>query len=139
MAAYMSKLDQKGVPETFRRVGRFWGASRCLTAVVMHLEAAYSDVKEVLAPYVEKNRAIRLKWSEKYSTYAEPWRWAGYGFLLIGGTDFFRETLRQALDIDRGLAWKDGDGKKDRPPGWSPPVPCGQLLLDGGIDEYVYI
>lgn len=108
MGAYISKIDQKGVPNEYKNVGRFWGSSRCLTRIVVQMDIAYKDAVEKLSPFLEENIKIRQGWAKNgFETYAQKWEWKGYGFTLISGADFFCQVMRQAFEIDAGrYPWK---------------------------------
>lgn len=137
MAAYMSKLDQKTVPQDYKNVGRFWGSSRCLTRMVLQMNKAYGDVEKKLKPFVEKNEEIRNLWAERgYRSYAGKWDWKGYGFTLVGGADFFYQVMRQAFDHDSvGYEWVDPESFETEKKKWEPPRDVGQILIDGSLDD----
>lgn len=59
MGSYMTKLDQKTVPEGFKRVGRFWGASRCLSKTTYRMQGLYREVSKELRVMRKANQGIR--------------------------------------------------------------------------------
>jgi hypothetical protein len=65
MGSYMTKAEQKEVPAEFRRVGRFWGASRCLTKTIYRMKGLYRDVARELRAWRGQNQAVRHKIAEE--------------------------------------------------------------------------
>jgi hypothetical protein len=128
---YLGKDDQKRVPLTYRNCGRFWGCSRLLEKVALMTDGEFSTVKARLMPAIEE-------YSKNCQAWGFAWEWQGAGFTFVGGADFFREMLRQAVEFD-----------SDSPP-WNlyePPAPKpafisvedklrleGQYTLDGSIE-----
>lgn len=167
MSKYVSKLvdkdgfQTKAVPTGFERVGRYWGASKCLTKVLYRMRGLYRDVAEKqLGAFATKNGEIRQGWADRMQeeaeaqtdhrkradlearsmSYGEPWEWNGYGFMMIGGAKAFLSALRQAVLIDEGRStWREWDGKTpdERARYFSPKEQLddmGQMLIDGGIE-----
>lgn len=59
MGAYVSKLEQKIVPGSFVRVGRFWGASRCITKTLYRMRSLYREVAREIRPWRKQNQGSR--------------------------------------------------------------------------------
>lgn len=132
MGAYMSKLEQKKVPDGFKSVGRFWGASRTIYRLVvepgtMRKEWAGAPLNpkrlyRVKGPYAEASRALRImrKWYARHCAsggrgISFKWRYRGQGFILADGAPLFNLLLRQAVMIDSGRhPWQEWDGTKDK-------------------------
>lgn len=125
VADYAGKLEQKEVPEEYKNVGRFWGASRVLKKTLFRMDALYREAARALRPARAYYGASCRGWGFK-------WRWAGRGFILREGADWFKDLLRQAVKIDEGVdLWREWDGESK--PGF-PYVRVGdnaQLLLAG--------
>lgn len=167
MSKYVSKLvdkdgfQTKAVPKGFERVGRYWGSSKCLTKVLFRMRGLYRDVAEKsLGEFAAKNGEIRQGWADRMQqeaeaqtdhnkradlearsmSYAEPWEWNGYGFMMIGGAKAFQAALRAAVIEDGGSSpWKEWDGVTPdaRPPFISEKDRLdaqGQMLLAGGFE-----
>lgn len=130
MGAYMSKLDQKSVPENYKSVGRFWGASRTILRVVVEA-GGIQEKREPINPkklyrvkglYAGASRAIRImrKWYARHCKNggrgrAFRWRWRGQGFILADGVPLWNQLMRQSVMLDAGRnLWAEWDGKKDK-------------------------
>lgn len=163
MAAYMTKLEQKQVPKSYKSVGRFWGASRLLTKTMHKAGEVYRDASRAIRAarkwYEARNRSLKrpcmrpeghagpcgLKAEKGAARCTRPvacgfrWKWLGHGFILMGGASIFKAIIRQAALIDSGAdLWKDWDGTPGERQRWLPPYEretAGQLLLDGGIEK----
>lgn len=61
MGAYVSKLEQKGVPAGFRDVGRFWGGSRMIEKMVLEFSGTYAEVARRLRDERKANVGTRRK------------------------------------------------------------------------------
>lgn len=103
MAAYATKLEQKKVPKRYRNVGRFWGASRCVTvAVESKFSADYSQAARALRDMRKKNIAEYRQFKKKGDGFR--WRWGGTGFVCRGGSAIYRRLVRDAVRSDAGEA-----------------------------------
>lgn len=71
IGAYISKLDQKTVPAGFSSVGRFWGASRCLSKVVFEFEHMYREASRELRIMRRAQVGSRRKISESQGLLAK--------------------------------------------------------------------
>lgn len=60
LGSYLTKLGQKTVPEGFEKVGRFWGASRCLKKELLVMEGSYDDLSPLVGQCAEINEDKRL-------------------------------------------------------------------------------
>lgn len=154
MGAYMSKLEQKVVPEGFKSVGRFWGASRTVFRLAVEPGTMKKQwVSEPLNPkrlyrtqglYADAARALRIcrRWYARHCASGSrgigfKWKWRGQGFILADGAPLFKSLLRQSVMIDSGRdVWKEWDGAKDKAAVFLTPEDRlnlqGQMLLDGG-------
>ncbi|MEK6878726.1 MAG: hypothetical protein AABY22_03915, partial [Nanoarchaeota archaeon] len=70
MAKYMGKMDQKEVPLGFEKVGRFWGASRCLTKVMYKFDGLYREAARELRTFRDFNQASRRNISQEQAARA---------------------------------------------------------------------
>lgn len=139
MSGYLgeSKEYQKTVPAQYVGVGRFWGASRCLSAVCFKFSGVYGDAAKALRTFRAAQKAATRHFSafrRENGRGAYKWRWRGFGFTLVGGASIFKTLARQAVMIDRGVSvWDAWDGKPDGKssggfvPHWARPSSWGQL------------
>ena len=105
MAKYMDKAEQKEVPENYKNVGRFWGASRLIIKSLFTAKVLYSTAVKTLA---QERRWYRMKCRQ----WGFLWEWNGHGFILRDGAAFFRAHLaaqfKHGLDNGKNI-WSVGE------------------------------
>lgn len=105
-ATYLSKQDQKLVPEAFQNVGRFWGASRnLLDCTIKKFYGTPDDIqvlKKQMRPIRRWHNAQKRSWSKKrkFKVKAIKNRFVkrGAGFKVINSNLFTDELKRRNLD-----------------------------------------
>lgn len=109
LAEYGAKLEQKIVPDEYRNVGRFWGASRVLRKTLYRMDCLYAEAARAL------RQARLFQACNARASWGFKWRWKGHGFILRDGSGWFRNILRQAVRLDCGAdLWREYAG--DLPP-----------------------
>lgn len=74
MQKYLTKKEQKVVPDGFVHVGRFWGFTRGLLKVrIDHLKSDYKTLARLL-------RHDRNRYTRKCRDWGFKWKWKGRGF-----------------------------------------------------------
>jgi hypothetical protein len=89
MASYMRKMEQKTVPQEFTQVGRFWGATRGVLAIVhqLHVKVKENDARRIL-------RTLRRYYESKCRQWGFRWRWRKHkGFTAWGGAQVISRLL----------------------------------------------
>lgn len=97
LVMYLSKKDQKVVPEWFKGVGRFWGYSRgCVDKEVFVMDSSGSDFKSICRLKAEIRLLIR--WNKAHirawSQGKIRWKHGGTGFILWDGKGFFDQWVK---------------------------------------------
>ena len=87
MSNYVAKLKQKSVPESFKNVGRFWGACKLPRHRVIRYEGTYREI----AAYMRSAR----RWYQNRSKreWGFKWKWQGMGFCLRDGAKLRFEVM----------------------------------------------
>jgi hypothetical protein len=105
-ANYLSKQDQKLVPEEFRNVGRFWGASReLLDCTVKKFYGTSEDIKKIkkeLRPLRRWFDGKKRQWSKKSPLKGKFRRnkyvRRGVSYKVINSDSFVKEYKRRNMD-----------------------------------------
>jgi hypothetical protein len=105
-ATYLSKQDQKLVPETFQNVGRFWGASRnLLTCTVKKYYGNPEDIKALkkqMRPMRRWHNGQKRSWSKKKKFKVKGLKnnfvKRGVAFKVINSNLFIDELRKRNMD-----------------------------------------
>jgi hypothetical protein len=96
LVLYLSKKDQKRVPEWFKEVGRFWGYSRgCIQKETYVLDAQNADFESVCR--LKREIRVLKRWNRAHirawSKGSIRWKHKGSGFILWDGKAAFDQWL----------------------------------------------
>ncbi len=105
IGAYVSKMDQKTVPAGFEKVGRFWGASRCLSKIVYEMDGLYEDVSRELRPLRARQVASRREMVDSQTATAN----ARFNDARAAEDD---GRKRKLLAVGRSCLWRAGSYAK---------------------------
>lgn len=106
-AQYLSKQEQKIVPEEFKNVGRFWGASRDLLECTIkkyygNLEDIW-ELKKQMRPLRRWYEAQKRSWSKRKAYKKKPFKnkylRPGVAFKVINSNLFVREYESRKMDV----------------------------------------